>query len=166
MRKTALVSAVLVVGVVLLVAGTFAFTTVESHRTAQVYSDDDTATLVGFGVEDRDETACTLTFEVTNRIPVPNQTVSLDTVETEGDGFDVWTASVQREPLGLDESAEVDVRVEDGYVGRGTVDVEARMSGEDIVIEMQEETWVFCEEPEQNRTNPAEGTNPGNGRGR
>lgn len=162
MNTRTLASAVLVTAFVLVLAGTFAFTTAESQRTAEVYSDDDAGTLVGFGVEDRDETACSMTLEVTNRVPVPGKTVSLDTVEVTGDGFDAWTTSVQRGSLGVGESAEVDVRVEDGYVGRGTVGFETRMSGENVVIEMREQTWVYCEETDDTETN-AEGGNPNGG---
>ena len=162
MRKTrtAALAAVLL-GILLLTAGAGAFTVVESQRAVEVYSDDNPGTFVDFVVDERDETACGLTFEVSNNIPVPNKTVEIESFQVTGNGFDARATSVPYEPIDVGEAAEVEVRVEDGYVGRGNLDVEMRMSGENIEIELDEETWVRCKEPGNN----GEGNSKGDGRG-
>lgn len=148
-RTASLIAALL--GVVLLTAGAEAFTTAESQRTVEVYSDDNPGTFVDFEVIERDETACALTFEVTNNVPAPGQTIELDRVVASGNGFGAHISSFSIEPMGVGESTEVRVRIQDGYVGRGTVRIDAEMSGEDIEIEMEEETWVRCVDPEDDK---------------
>lgn len=163
-RTFALVA--LLLSVLLLTAGAGAFTATESQRAVEIYSDDNPGTFVDFVVEDRDATACSVTFEVTNNFPVPDKNVELDDFDATGDGFDAWASSVPNDPIGVGESAEVTVRVEDGYVGRGTLKVETDMSGENVEIELEEETWVRCEEPEEEENeNKGEGNNGNKGGG-
>lgn len=150
MKKTGTFAlVVLLLSVSMLTAGAGAFTATESQRAFEIYSDDNPGTLVDFVVVERDETACSVTFEVTNNFPVPEKNVEIDDFEVRGDGFDAWTSSVPNEPIAVGDSTEVRVLVEDGYVGRGTLHVEMDMSGENVEITLEEETWVRCEEPEE-----------------
>lgn len=166
MNKTrTLALAALLLSVLLLTAGAGAFTATESQRDVEIYSDDNPGTLVDFVVEDRDATACSVTFEVTNNFPVPEKNIEIDDVDVTGDGFDAW-ASAPGGSIGVGESTEVRVRIEDGYVGRGTLNVEMDLSGENFEIELEEETWVRCEEPEgEKNENKGEGNNGNQGGG-
>jgi len=164
MRKTRTASlVVLLLSILLLTMGAGAFTEVGSQRSVEIYSDDNPGTFVDFVVDERDETACGLTFEVSNNLPSSNKMVEIDDFEVTGNGFDAWASSVPNEPIGVGETADVEVRVEDGYVGLGTLDVEMVMSGENIEIELDEETRVRCKEPEKKDKKKGKGNKNGKG---
>jgi len=163
MRKTRTAAfAAVLLGILLLTAGAGAFTVVESQRAVEVYSDDNPGTFVDFVVDERDETACGLTFEVSNNLPVPDKAVEIEEFEVTGNGFDAWATSVPDEPIGVGESAEVEVRVQNGYFGSGTLDTEMEMSGEDIWIELNENTRVRCKNP-GNKGGKGKGNGKSNG---
>ncbi|MDZ7687586.1 MAG: hypothetical protein U5J64_02485 [Halobacteriales archaeon] len=160
MSKTRTASlVVLVVSLLLLTAGAGAFTSVKSQRVVDIYSDDNPGTFIDFEVDDRDATACGITFDVSNNLPSHNKTVKIDGFNVAGNGFDAWASSVPHEPIGVGETAEVEIRVEDGYVGRGTLDIEMEMSGRNVEISLDEESWVYCEEPEEEDEEEEEGDN-------
>lgn len=138
----------LVAGLALMAIGSGAFTTVESQRAIEVYSDDNPGGFVTFEVDDRDSTACSVRFEVTNGFPMSEQAFEIDDVEVTGQGFGAWASSVPSQPVDVGESAVFVAHIDEGHVGHGTLELEMEMSGDGFEIELEEETWVYCEEPD------------------